>query len=229
MNALAVSPPRNQISPEHGPELTGPLKCWLLEEPSDAKAIDVISKSPILLRQAEDIAPLLRQEARRPATIDQIKAIVGSRFALFPQPERSAGEWDMWWADYLSTLEGLTPAAIEAGMAAWVRSIDAEFMPKPGKLRELATTTPATSKWTRAAERIRKAIPVEPMVALPAPEAPRPSKEDMAAQMEAFLKTMADKDPFAKIRAKASRPTPTARLMEGRAMSAEMQALMERG
>lgn len=212
-----------------GLELTGPLKCWLLDEPSDAKAIEVLSKSPILLREADEVAMSIRREAMRPASVDQIKSIIGSRFALFPQPERSDGEWDAWWADYIASLDDIPPASIEAGMAAWVRSIDAEFMPKPGKLRELAKATPATSKWTRALDRIRQATPKAEPAALPPPvPCERPSREEMAAQMEEFLAIMKDKDPFAKARAKAARPTPSARLQEGSAMSAEMAALLGR-
>lgn len=209
-------------------ELTGPLKSWLLDEPCDAKAIEVISQSPILQRQASEAYMPIVREARRPATEEQIRDIVGSRFALFPQPERTDEEWAVWWAEYIGALEDLTPAAIEAGMKAWVRSIDAEFMPKPGKLRELAKTAPVTSKWTRALDRISRATPKLEMKALPPPPVDRPSREEMAAQMEEFLAIMKDKDPFAKARAKAARPTPSARLMEGSAMSAEMAALLGR-
>jgi hypothetical protein len=207
----------------------GPLRFWLLEETSDAKAVETIRASEILLRQCEGLGVALIEEARKPATEQQIKQIIGSRFALFPQPERTDAEWSAWWADYLSALDDLTPAAIEAGMAAWVRSIDAEFMPKPGKLRELAKTTPATSKWTRAWNRLsqatRKPDPVQPKE-LPRPEE-RPDPEVMRAQMQEFLTTMKAKDPFAHARAKAARPTPSAKLAEGRAMSAEMRAVLE--
>ena len=221
--------PRTTTLPDHGPVLNGPLKFWLLDETSDSKAIETIKASPILMREADAVAVALLNEARRPATEDQIKQIIGSRFALFPQPERSDAEWSAWWADYLSALDDLTPASIEAGMAAWVRQIDAEFMPKPGKLRELARTTPATSKWTRAWQRASEATRKPTPIPQAEPQKPveRPDPEVMRAQMAEFLATMKAKDPFAHTRAKAARPTPGARLMEGRAISAEMQAILD--
>lgn len=223
MTALTVSPPSKTTSPEASPLLTGPLKSWLLDERSDDVAVRTIQSSPILREQARAVLFDLHQEALRPATTDEIKGIVGQRFALFPQPERSDGEWDMWWADYIDALAGLTPFAIEAGMAAWVRHPEAEFMCKPGKLRELATTTANNNRWARAYDRAKRATHVE----LPPPEpedrSDRPTKEQIAAMMAEFHATMAEKDPHAKYKAKAARPTPSARV-DNTGISQEMRA-----
>lgn len=207
--------------------LTGPLKCWLLDERSDTAAIDTIRKSPILQEQAKAVLPSLVDEARKPATLDQIKSIVGQRFALFHQPHRSEAEWTAWWADYLDALSDLTPFAIEAGMAAWVRSPEAEWMCKPGKLRELAKTVPNDNRWAKAADRVLKALPKPDDKPAPIPNEDRPSAEEVAEVMAKFKAVMADKDPLAKIKAKASRPTPSARVDET-GVSDEMRQLLSR-
>ena len=178
------------------------------------------------MAEARQAMPALRAEALRPATHDQIKAVISTRFALFPQPQRNSQEWAAWWADYFDALDGLTPFAVEAGMAAWVRSADAEFMCKPGKLRELATTVPNDNRWAKAHKRAADATR-EP---LPPPEPPkpidRPPPEEVAAVMADFHKVMADKDPLAKMKSKFQRPSPCARVDET-GVSPEMRALLQ--
>lgn len=172
--------------------------------------------------------PALKAEALRPATHDQIKAVISTRFALFPQPQRNAQEWAAWWADYFDALDGLTPFAVEAGMAAWVRSADAEFMCKPGKLRELATTVPSDNRWAKAHYRAQKATaevvkPVEPV----RETAAKVSREDIAEVMADFQKTMEAKDPLLKMRSKFTRPTPCARV-DNTGISDEMRAHLQK-
>lgn len=232
MTALTLaSPPDKQTTKPHGPELTGPLKCWLLDEASDAVAVRTIAASDILAKQAREVMPALKAEALKPATTDQIKATIGQRFALFPQPSRNDGEWAAWWADYIDALEGLTPFAVEAGMAAWVRDPEAEFMCKPGKLAELARTAPSNNRWARAYDRAQRATAPVQIAAQqpsePTPQAERPSKEQMDALMAEFHAVMKDKDLFAKIRAKAARPTPSARV-DNTGVSEEMRQLLAR-
>lgn len=174
--------------------------------------------------------PGLRAEALKPATTDQIKAIIGQRFALFPQPARNDGEWAAWWADYIDALEGLTPFAIEAGMAAWVRDPEAEFLCKPGKLADLARTAPNNNRWARAYDRANRATAPLAIAAVqpkePTPQSERPSAEEIAAEMAKFHAVMKEKDPHAKYKAKASRPTPSAAVDE-RGVSAEMRTLLQ--
>lgn len=227
MTALTVTPPSNPTTQPLSPALSGPIKCWLLDEPSDRVAIETIRRSPILKAEAASVVMDLAKAARQPATRKEIEAIIGQRFELFPQPKRDDGQWAAWWADYLDALEGLTPAAVEAGMAAWVRSPDAEFMCKPGKLRELATTVPNTNRWHRAHKRALEATH-EP---LPAPQPvtanDRPSREDIAEVMADFQKTMEAKDPLLKMRSKFMRPTPCARV-DNTGISDEMRAHLQK-
>jgi hypothetical protein len=177
--------------------------------------------------EARRAMPALKAEALRPATHDQIKAVISTRFALFPQPQRNTQEWAAWWADYFDAMDGLTPFAVEAGMAAWVRSADAEFMCKPGKLRELATTVPSDNRWAKAHYRAQKATaeavkPEEPVrVAGPAP-----TREEIADVMASFKMTMEAKDPLLKMRSKFERPSPCARV-DNTGVSPEMRALLQ--
>lgn len=208
--------------------LSPSLTSWLLTERSDRVAIDTIRKSSILLAEAEKAVPALRDAALTPATDAQIRSIIGQRFALFPQPERSDGEWAAWWLAYFDALAGLTPFAIEAGMAAWVRSPDAEFMCKPGKLAELARTVPNDNRWAKAHHRAVEATKPKDEPAAPPPKASehRPTADQVAAMMADFQAKMADKDPFAKMRLK-SRPTPSAKVDET-GISPEARALLQR-
>lgn len=202
------------------------LKCWLLDERSDHKAIETIRGSAILSDLARAAVSDLRAAALRPATHDEIKTIIGQRFELFPQPKRDAGQWAAWWADYIDALSGLTAPAVEAGMAAWVKSPDAEWLCKPGKLRELATTVPNTNKWLRA-HRLAVAATVEPIRDHEKPITPareRQSAEEVAALMADFNAKMKAKAPPPVSRTR-SIPPPCAPVDE-RGVSEEMRALL---
>lgn len=208
--------------------LSGPLSSWLLTERSDPVAIDTIRKSPILRDEAAAAVPALRAAALTPATEAQIRAIIGQRFALFPQPERSDGEWAAWWAAYFDALADLTPFAVEAGMAAWVRSPDAEFLCKPGKLSELARTVPNDNRWARAHHRAVSATAPAATEAVkpPAEAGARPTPEEVDAVMAGFRERMTAMDPFARIHLKAQK-TPQAKVDET-GVSAEMRAMLDR-
>lgn len=228
MNALTATNNSKTISPQHGPDLSGPLKSWLVAEASDRQAIETIRQSPLLRAEALQAIPALREAALTQATEDQIRQTIGTRFALFPQPKRDDGQWAAWWADYYDALRGLTPYAVEAGMAAWVRSADAEFMCKPGKLRDLAQTVPNENVWARAHMRAQTATrpaPIFPPEEAPKPPQERPSPEQMKAMLADFRQKMADKD-IRDIRPKR-RPSPQARVDET-GISAEARALLAR-
>lgn len=220
--------PATRTTLQAGPDLTGPLRSWLLDETFDHKAIEVISKSPILRDEARAVIPQLRAAALAPATPEQIKATISTRFALFPQPQRNDAEWSAWWADYVDALSGMSAPAIEAGMAAWVKHPDAEFMCKPGKLLELAKTAPSTNKWVRA-HRIAVAATIEPIKDFE--KAPTPQQERQTAEEVALL--MADF--HAKMKAKAPPPVshtrsiaPPCAKVDDTGVSEEMRALLER-
>lgn len=191
--------------------------------------MEAIRKSPILREEAREAMPALREAALTPATREQIKTVISTRFALFQPPQRSDQEWAAWWADYFDALSDLTPFAVEAGMAAWVRQPEAEFMCKPGKLRELAQNTPNDNRWARAHKRAQDATYIAPAPTLPPePEdrSNRPSAEEVTAMLADFHKVMADKDPIAKMQLKR-KPPPCAKVDET-GVSAEMRALMQR-
>lgn len=210
-----------------GPDLSSPLTSWLLVEPSDHKAIEVISKSPILRDEARAAIPALRAAALAPATEAQIKATISQRFALFPQPARNDGEWAAWWADYFDALSGMSAPAIEAGMAAWVKHPDAEFMCKPGKLLEMAKTAPSTNKWVRA-HKIAVAATIEPVIDTEKPKTEaqhRQSAEEVAELMKDFHARMAAKAPPQAVR---KGPPPPCAAVDGRGVSEEMRALLAR-
>lgn len=115
--------------------------------------------------------PALKAVAQHKAGEEGVRAVIGKRFALYPQPERSEGEWAAWWADYADVLADLPLASLEAGMRAWVARPGSQFLPKPGELHELAFRTP--SKTLRRYQRAKRAMDLldnpEP-VALAAPE-----------------------------------------------------------
>jgi len=119
-------------------ELTSLLNSCLNSD----EAVAEISNSPALFREAQAALPVLREQALGRSGEEGVRQVIGRRFALFPQPQRSDGEWAMWWADYYEALASVPLCALEAAMAAYVRLHDSEFMPKPGKLLELSKTTP---------------------------------------------------------------------------------------
>lgn len=92
----------------------------------------------MLLAEAAAALPRLRQYATTAAGEEGVREVIGRRFALYPQPKRTDAEWAMWWTDYFDVLSGIPRCALEAGMAAWIAEPTSEFLPKPGRLRELA-------------------------------------------------------------------------------------------
>lgn len=98
--------------------------------------------TPTLQAEARSALPRVEEIARRPAGEAGVRAVVGRRFALYPQADRSDAEWAAWWEDYYDALADLPMVALEAAMAAYVRDPASEFLPKPGKLRDLAMRQP---------------------------------------------------------------------------------------
>ncbi len=230
--ARALSCPQNgQTSTVTSPVLSKPLTSWLLDEPTDAKAIDVIAKSDLLRSEAAIAMPAIRAAALRPATEGEIRDIIGSRFATYPQPERDTGEAAAFWADYFDALGGLTPAQIEGGMKAHVADPKSEFLPKPGRLADLARQSSQPGRWTRAYNRARAAVVQAQKAEAPAPEtAVRHSPEEIQSILAEVQAAMAE-TPTAKAlaaRKAALKPTPSAPLPAGSGMSAEMRAKLER-
>lgn len=211
------------------PALNGPLRSWLLDEVSDAKAIEVIAKSDLLRGQASMMLPVLRQEALRPATEAEIVAIIRSREQTFGdlRINRTEAEWATFYADYFEALAGMTAAAIETGMKAYISLPESEWAPKPGKLAHLAKTTPTTGRFARAYNRARAALVQHQQAVAPPPAAaPKHSPEEVRAMVTQTLAALSE-TPMAKLMAarKAALPrTPSAPLPPGSNMSAEMRA-----
>jgi hypothetical protein len=163
---------------------------------------------PALMAEAEQSMAVIRSEATRSATNEEIARILAARFALYPQPVRTDAEWAAWWADYTNALDDMPPSAIEAGMAAYVKGPDSEFFPKPGRIRELAKTTPNPLAMTcealrRNIERRQRTLEhVEP-----APKAEPVPKESVRELMADFKAQMAARNP--------ARPPPTLKPTNG--------------
>jgi|GEM_PF-1264493 len=220
------STPSAQTTNVTYPALSTPLASWLLDEPTDAKAVAVIAESDLLRSEAAMMMPAMRHAALRPASEKEIRDIIGSRFGTFPQPQRDEGEAMAFWADYLDALAGLTPAQIEGGMKAWVSDPKAEFLPKPGKLADLARQSTQVGRWTRAYNRAQAAVVASQKPEAPALAGPKHSPEEVRALVAETLAALSE-TPTAKMMAarKAAMPrTPSAPLPPGSHMSAEMRA-----
>lgn len=144
----------------------------------------VIAESPALLAEARALLPALKATAERKAGPDGVRAVIGRRFGLYPQPARDEGEAAAWWSDYIDVLAPMSLASLEAGMRAWVADPKSEFMPKPGQLRELAFTAPCRSlqRYYRAKRAIAMA---EEPAALPGPAIDPAEVKVMLAEFEA--------------------------------------------
>jgi hypothetical protein len=127
------------------PQLSEELSALLDNDGSPEAAAQEVARWPHLVAQARDALPALRDVATHKAGEEGVSAVLGKRFVLYPQPQRSDAEWAAWWSEYFALLSDLPLASLEAGMRAWVASPDSEFLPKPGKLRELAQITPCLS------------------------------------------------------------------------------------
>lgn len=135
--------------------------------------------------EARDALPALKAVAEWKAGPEGVKAVVGKRFMLYPQPQRSEGEWNAWWEDYQDALADVPLACLEAAMRAWIARPGSEFMPKPGQLRDLAYTT--VSKSLRRYQRAKRALDLIDRPAIPAPTIPEGVAIDNAAEIKRLL------------------------------------------
>lgn len=214
------------------PGLTGPLRSWLLDEPSDAIAERVIAESEVLRSQATMMMPALRQEALRPASHDDIVSIIKSREQTFGdlRTARTEVEWAAFFADYFEALDGMTASSIEAGMVAYIALPDSQWVPKPGKLAHMARTSNACGRFARAYNRARAAVEKARTLSAPAPVAQveKPDPEVVKAQLADTLEKLTARDTLHQAAKKARRrPTPSAPLPPGSYMSAAMRAKLE--
>lgn len=145
----------------------------------DQDSVKRILEIPALVEEARQVQVVIERFAKDPAGEEGVKRVVGSRFMLFPQPERTREQEGFWWADYVDALHEQPEHTLEAGMKAWIKS-GAQFMPKPGQLLELALISP--SPVVRAVARLRKVLERRPAAEIPWTQKPRelPSEADKA-------------------------------------------------
>lgn len=189
-----------------------------------------IANSPVLLAEVRRHLPSLQAIAKWPAGTAGVMRVIGSRFGLFPQPERSEEEWESWWGDYRDALQDIPLPALEAAMVEWVRKPDAQFLPKPGELRYMALQT--QTREALAYQRARQAVDTEqPFVgermhiqAPPKREVPQPTAADKARVKAWAAEFIAAQD--------AKTPPPTMRPNYGpideTGITPELRALVER-
>jgi hypothetical protein len=194
------------------------LTALLDDAGSPDRAVSEIVNSPEILAEAKAVLPALKAVAEAKAGEAGVKAVIGKRLALYPQPQRSEAEWDAWWADYFDVLADVTLASLEAGMRAYVADPTSEFMPKPGKLRELAFLAPCRSlgRYYRAKRAVQVA---EEPAALPAPYADPAVVKEM---LEEFRAKSAVGTPIV-----PAQPSTAGKPDEG-GLTAEMRALIAR-
>lgn len=228
-NLPTASTPSRPTWPDLGRELTELLR----SEPNASLAVTLISEQPHLKAECIKALPALKALATQPAGAEGVRHVIFQRFGIYPQPERTQAEWGMWWADYVDALADLPEAALEAGMQAHVRSADAEFLPKPGKLLALAESTAnaAAKAYSRARQAVER-VPPKPFLGerlhVNAPELreiPRPPTEADKARVKAWAAEMV-------AASAAKHPPPPARANQGKTdetgITPELRALVER-
>ncbi|MCA0358717.1 MAG: hypothetical protein LCH78_18035 [Proteobacteria bacterium] len=132
------------------------LKSLLAFEPSNHRAVSEIANNPAFLAEVKAALPAIKANATNPASHEDIKRIIGAKFATFRPTQRSDAEWAMFWADYFSVLEGLPASALEAAMEAVLNDPKVEHMPKPARIKELAMSTP--NRAVKAYDRAKAAV-----------------------------------------------------------------------
>lgn len=184
---------------------------------SPEAAVTAIAADPALVAELRAALPALRAVASAPAGTEGVKAVIGRRTALYPPTYRDEAEAAAWWLDYYDVLADLSLASLEAGMRAYVAQPDSEFMPKPGRLRELAFSAPC-----RSLTRVHRATLAIRRAETPAEDPkPRADPAEVKALMEEFTaKTSAG----AKIPAL---PSIAGKVDEG-GITSEMRALIAR-
>lgn len=202
------------------PELSPGLSQLLDHAGSPDAAAREIAETPALLSEAKAALPALQAVATAKAGEEGVRKVISRRFSTYPQPARNEAEWDAWWADYFDALADVTLASLEAGMRAYVADPSSEFMPKPGKLRELAFTAPCRSlgRFYRAKRAIQLS---EEIGQLPGPPADPAEVRKMLAGFESSFAMRVAEDTKPRLPSIAGKPDETG-------ITPAMRALLER-
>ena len=161
---------------------------------------------------------LAKDAATHRAGPDGVMEVIGRRFAMYPQPERTDGEWDAWWADYIETLQDRPYASLEAAMREWVASPDAEFLPRPGKLLAMSRTVETDE--ARLHTKLRKVLEVAPR--LTGPMVPKQTVREMLSEFQASCAKRREAKPT------YEPPPATHGKADERGLTPEMRAVMDR-
>lgn len=215
------------------PVLSPGLRSLLETERNDSQAVYEIARDPALKAEASAMVPVLRAAAMQLAGEEGVRHVIGRRFAMYPQPDRSDGEWAAWWADYFEVLADVSLAALEAGMLAHVRDPASEFMPKPGKLLELARGAPvkAVTSYTRArraADYVEPRTYDDPRPVEPPQVRKMPTAADRVAIRDMARQAVKDLQPKADVRLNVALPSIAGKPDEG-GLTKEMRELIVRG
>jgi hypothetical protein len=179
------------------PELSPGLNGLLYAERSDDRAKAELLMAPVLLAEAEAALPALQRKAVASAGQDGVRRVIGAAFARYRQPQRSEGEWSLWWADYYDLLADLPEGALQAGMRAWKaipshENPQAQFLPSPADLRHLAVSTPNRDvvAFTRARAAVEH-VPARVIEPVDMPDiTPRIMRQEPTAQQKAAVRRM---------------------------------------
>lgn len=148
---------------------------------SSLEAVDRITQSPGLHAEAVALIPSL-EAVLRPAGIEAVRSTLGQMFAIFPQPDRSDGEWVAWWSAYIEDLSEFPLASLEAACREYRRG-DVEFFPKPGILRKLAGIHRAPYVGALARARMASRQPLRPVVSKPDADARKAQVAEVMASI----------------------------------------------
>ena len=213
------SPPINRTLIACSP----PLRRLLCDEVDNDRAIRAIACDRELLAEANRISEALDAHAGVPAGVAGVMDVIGRRFALYRQPERTQAEAQAWWEAYSDVLADVPLGSLEAAMIAWLRT-GAEFLPKPGQLLALVGDNPG--KDVLASLRARAAVRWRPPEIYREVEYQQPPQ--VTAENRQAIRAMAAS--FAKqipTRTKAA-TKPQHGKTDARGVTPELRALMER-
>lgn len=242
MNAVTTTQGSNDLRQTLS-ALSPGLKSLLAFEPSNHRAVSEIANNPALLAEVTAALPAIKANATNPASHEDIKRIVGAKFATFRPTQRSDAEWAMYWADCFAVLDGTSTSALEAAMEAVLNDPKVEHMPKPARIKELAMMTPnrAVKAYDRAkaaveyqAPREVEKLPPEKIREMVQPiggmrlEPTTADKERVKRMMREFIE--ADEARKAKAKAAAEVPEPVQGVPDDSGITPELrQTLINRG